>query len=41
MKQLRRSASTDEGPAQPVAHLALSPADLEQTLRDAPHPCAR
>jgi hypothetical protein len=30
MKQLRRSASTDEGPTQPVAHLALSPADLEQ-----------
>lgn len=30
MKQLWRSVSTDEGPTQPVAHLALSPADLAQ-----------
>lgn len=30
MKQLRKLSSTDEGPTQPVAHLALSPTDLEQ-----------
>jgi hypothetical protein len=30
VKDLREISSTDDGPTQPVAHLALSPTDLEQ-----------